>query len=43
MYFLTYMSRACAHISEEELQGILENARLKNAEADVTGLLVLRS
>lgn len=43
MYFLTYMSRACAHISEEELQGILENARLKNAEADVTGLLLLRS
>ena len=43
MYFLTYMSRACAHTSEAELQGILEKARLKNAEADVTGLLLLRS
>lgn len=43
MYFLTYMSRSCANISEAELQGILEQARVKNAEADVTGLLLLRS
>jgi len=43
MYFLTYMSRASGHISEAELQGILEQARLKNAEAHITGLLLLRS
>ena len=34
MYFLTYMSRACADISEAELQGILENARLKKLLAE---------
>lgn len=43
MYFLTYMSRATAHTSEVEMQGILEKARRRNAEVDITGLLLLRS
>ncbi|MGE0594096.1 MAG: BLUF domain-containing protein [Vicinamibacterales bacterium] len=43
MYFLTYVSRSSGHTSEAELQGILDKARQKNAEAGITGLLLLRS
>ena len=43
MYFLTYISKAKNNISIAEIQKILETARTKNSENDITGLLLGRA
>jgi hypothetical protein len=43
MYFLTYVSKAQKNISVAEIQKILDTARTKNSENDITGLLLGRA
>lgn len=42
MYYLIYVSAANPLLSREELQGLLEMARIKNRRLGITGMLIHR-
>lgn len=42
MYYLIYVSAANPLLSRDELQGLLEKARIKNRHLGITGMLIHR-